>query len=143
MKKKTIVITVLVSCLLGLTGSTFAKNGDAVPGTWLMARSGAANEADNYKNEEKDINDRLQDVSALCKEIKNKDIDNESVKKFVKSDKTRKWGDGPWWIARTSTATGLGAKVVVDAQEGNPTHCLISGLKVSQIKGIWYQSPDP
>lgn len=137
-------INVLLVCLLGLCGTAMAKNGDPVPGTYLMARSGAANTDKNYEGEDQDINGKLEQVSALCKDIKPKDVTADSVKKFVQSDKTRKWGDGPtWWIARVSTATGLGAKVVEDAQPGNPNHCLISGLKVSQIKGIWTESPEP
>ncbi|WP_448099913.1 hypothetical protein [Luteibacter jiangsuensis] len=137
-------INVLLVCLLGLSGTALAKNGDPVPGTYLMARSGAANTDKNYEGEDRDINNKLEQVSALCKELKPADVDAESVKKFMKSDKTRNWGDGPtWWISRVSTATGLGAKVVEDAQPGNPNHCLISGLKVSQIKGIWTESPEP
>jgi len=137
-------INVVLVCLLGITGAAMAKNGDPVPGTYLMARSGAANTDKNYEGEDQDINGKLEQVSALCKDIKPKDLTADSVKKFVQSDKTRKWGDGPtWWIARVSTATGLGAKVVEDAQPGNPNHCLISGLKVSQIKGIWTESPAP
>jgi hypothetical protein len=137
-------INVLLACLLALSGTAFAKNGDPVPGTYLMARSGEANTDKNYKNEDQDINGKLENVSALCKELKAKDLDAESVKKFVKSDKTRDWGDGPtWWIARVSTATSLGGKVIEDAQPRNPNHCLISGLTVSQLKGLWYESPEP
>lgn len=136
--KKTMITAALVTCVLGFVCSAYAKNGDPVPGAWLMARSGVANDDDNYKGEEKDINGNLERVSALCKNIKETSVE---VEKLVKSDKTRNWGVAPWWVSKVSIATKQDAKVVIDAQEGNPNHCLISGLSLGQIKGIWHESP--
>lgn len=137
--KNTVVTTTLITCLLGLSCSAFAKNGDPVPGTWLMVRSGAANTDGNYDGEDKDINGKLEQVSALCKDVEETSVE---VAKLVKSDKTRNWGVGPtWWVSKASTATGQGGKVVIDAQTNNPNHCLISGLKIGNMKGIWHQSP--
>src|ERR1700750_2448166 len=129
---KTIISAALVTCLLGLSCPAFAKNGDDAPGTWLLVRSGAANTSANYANEDEDINGKLEGVSVLCKEI---DETAAEVAKLVKTDKTRNWGGGPtWWVSTVSTATGQGGKVVIDALDRNPNHCLINGLKLGKIK---------
>lgn len=136
---KTIITTALVTCLLGLSCSAFAKNGDPAPRTWLLARSGAANTNPNYANEEEDINGNLERVSVLCKDIEETRVE---VAKLVKTDKTRDWGAGPtWWVSTVSTAMGQGGSVVIDVQDNNPNHCLINGLTRGKIKGIWHESP--
>lgn len=137
--KTTIITLSLATCLLGLPCLGLAKNGDPVPGDWLLMRNGAANTSDNYGKEDSDIKDRLDGVSVLCKKI---DKTTEEIQKLVDSDKTRKWNGSPWWVAKASTATGLGAKVVIDELPGNKNHCLINGLTLGQIKGIWRQFPD-
>lgn len=140
--KNTIIAPLLLACLAALSLSALAKDGDPVNGGWLMARSGAANTAANYSGEDEDINGKLERVSALCMKVD--PVNAATVKAFVETDKTRNWGQGPnWWIATVSTATGQGAKVIENPQPRNPNHCLISGLTVSRIKGIWHESPDP
>ena len=134
--------TALIACLVGLSCTAVAKDGDPVPGGWLMARSGAANTNANYDDEDADINGKLERVSALCMKVD--PVTAASVQAFVQTDTTRNWGQGPnWWISSASTATGQGAKVVQNPLKGNPNHCLISGLTVAKIKGIWRKSPDP
>jgi hypothetical protein len=137
---KTIATTLLAACLLGLTVTAFAGDGDEAPRTWLLVRSGAATTDANYTNEDRDINDKLQEVSVLCKDIEET---RAEVTKLVNSDKSRNWGQGPTWsVSRVSTVIGQGGKVIFKPlKPKNPNHCVINDLTLGKIKGIWHDSP--
>jgi len=122
----------ILSMTLFVTAPSFADN---VPGGSLIVRDGAANTDANYNGEDKDINNRLERVSALCS-AKNQDRTRTNAQTLIGTDKTRTWAAN-YGTAKVSTVTGQGAKVVTDSQPKNPNHCLISGLTVSQIKGVW------
>jgi len=132
---KNMIITVaLITCLLGLACPVSAKNGDPAPKGWLLVRSGVANATANYDKEDSDSNDKLQGVSVLCADITETAA---NVQNLINTDGTRVWGVNRG-LARASTVINLKGNVVIDAMPNNPNHCLINGLTVSQIKGIWH-----
>ena len=124
----------LALSLLIVSSPSFA---DPVNKGALVLRSGAADGDDNYANQDVDSNGKLQDVSALC----SPDASNKGKSAdLITTDKTRnqnKLFQAKFGATQASTITGLGGKVVTDPLDRNPNHCLISGLKVSQIKGVW------
>lgn len=123
---------VAIACLLCTSFAAFA--GDPAPKGWLMVRDGAATTKDNYANEESDSNGTLDGVSVLCADTHDTPAD---IQKLVATDRTRTWKANPG-VASTTTAINLGGKVIKDPKKGNPNHCLINGLKTSQITGIWH-----
>ena len=132
--KNTIITVTLITCLLGLSCPALARNGDPAPKGWLVVRSGVANDKANYDKEDSDINGKLEGVSVLCANIQ----DNPAaVVGLINTDTTRVWGPNHG-VASTTTIIKLDGKVVIDALTGNPNHCLINGLTLSQIKGIWH-----
>ncbi|WP_242113251.1 hypothetical protein [Luteimonas aquatica] len=105
------------------------SNGDPIPKGWIVVRDGNVKDKQNYAKEDLDQNKKLRGVSALCAE------NNADVAKLVKSDKTRKWGNPNQ--ASVTTIVNLGGGVRKDEQPKNPSHCLISGLTVGQMIGVW------
>ncbi|HVI56641.1 MAG TPA: hypothetical protein VM621_16490 [Luteibacter sp.] len=132
--KNTIITAALVACLLGLSCPALARNGDPAPKGWLLVRSGAANTDANYDKEDSDSNGKLHGVSVLCAGISDTPA---KVQQLIATDGTRVWGPNRG-VAQASTAINLGGNVVLDALPNNPNHCLINGLTVSKIKGIWH-----
>jgi len=132
--KNTIITVALITCLLGLACPALAKNGDPAPKGWLLVRSGVANATANYDKEDSDSNDKLQGVSVLCADITETAV---NVQNLINTDGTRVWGVNRG-LTRASTVINLKGNVVIDAMPNNPNHCLINGLTVSQIKGIWH-----
>jgi hypothetical protein len=132
--KNTIITAALVGLLLGAPLAATARNGDPAPKGALLVRSGVANADANYAKEDEDSNGKLRGVSVLCKEITET---AGNVTQLIGTDTTRAWGPNHG-VARASTAINLGGNVVIDALPGNPNHCLINGLTLSQIKGIWH-----
>jgi hypothetical protein len=116
-------------------GSVSSAQAEDVAKGVLIVRGDAhgftPNQGDNYKNEERDINDRLVGVSALCASS-----GSQTAPALVLTDTTRNWGG--YMSGNTTTIINLGGKVVKDKQPGNPNHCLINGLTLGQIKGIWH-----
>lgn len=104
---------------------------DNVPKGWRMVRAGMPNADANYAKEDRDPNGKLQHVSALC------GPDTMTAAALVATDNTRQWGDS-YMQGNATTVVNLKGSVVKDPQPGNPNHCLIDGLSLSQIKGIWH-----
>jgi len=127
--KKTILTTTLAAFLLCGATLAVAKNGDPAPKGWLLVRGGAANTDANYAKEYEASDSTLQQVSVLCGATNN-------APGLVATDTTRTWG--AYMQSNVTTVVNLKGNVVIDAQPGNPNHCLISGLTLSQIKGIWH-----
>lgn len=132
--KKILQTGVLASCLMVLAFAAYAANGDNAPKGWLLVRSGAAKTNANYDKEDQDANGRLSGVSVLCQDISETPA---NIQRLIATDTSRGWG-GTYFVARASTVINLGGNVVIDALPGNPNHCLINGLTLSQIKGIWH-----
>jgi hypothetical protein len=132
--KNMLFTAAVFTCLLGLSFSALARNGDPVPKGYLVVRDGATTTNANYANQDTDSNDRLQRVSALCADLSDT---AGNVAALIATDGTHAWG-AAHGVSRASTVINLGGNVVIDAQTNNPNHCLISGLKLSQIKGIWH-----
>ncbi|RDD81088.1 hypothetical protein DVJ77_12175 [Dyella tabacisoli] len=124
-------ITAVTSCLLAFAITVYAAD---APKGWLMVRDGAANTNANYANEDSDINGRLTGVSVLCKNIADTPV---TVNALIATDATRVWGAARN-VGGVTTVVNLGGKVVIDPQTNNPNHCVINGLTLSQIKGIWH-----
>ena len=129
---KCIIKGAAIACLLAVSFSAYA--GDPAPKGWLMIRGGAATTDANYGNEDSDDNGKLQSVSVLCAQLSESPA---NIQQLIATDSTRNWG-ATRGIASTTTAINLGGNVVKDPLKGNPNHCLINGLKASQIKGIWH-----
>ncbi|HEX7130657.1 MAG TPA: hypothetical protein VF217_11425 [Rhodanobacteraceae bacterium] len=124
----------MASALLCVMLSLAAAAGDPAPKGWLVLRDGAANTDANYNKEDKDINGKLQGVSVLCAATG----DNaQDVQALIATDQTRAWGANPG-RSRVSTIVNLGGQVVTDPMPNNPRHCLINGLTLPQIKGVWH-----
>src|SRR5690606_26886427 len=96
----------------------------------MLVRGGAANTDANYAKEDQDINGRLQGVSVLCASA-----GNQTAAALVATDTTRVWG--PYMTGNSTTVINYGGHVVKDPLPGNPNHCLINGLSLGQIKGMW------
>ncbi|NII55430.1 hypothetical protein [Luteibacter sp. SG786] len=126
--KKTIFTTALAAVLLCSASLAVAKNGDPAPKGWVLVRGGAANTKANYDKEDQASDGTLQQVSVLC--------GNDTAAGLVATDTTRTWG--AYMESNVTTAVNLGGKVIIDAQKGNPNHCVINNLTLSQIKGIWH-----
>jgi hypothetical protein len=62
-----------------------------------------------------------------------------SAAALVATDHTRQWGD-TYMQGNASTVINLSGNVVKDPLPNNPNHCLIHGLSVGQIKGIWHEA---
>ena len=101
----------------------------------LLVRYGAANKDLNYEKDD-GYPGELSGISVLCKVGINANT-KANFDQLVKSDKTRptsiKQGGG----ALSTVVINSGAKVVTDPLPNNPNHCLINGIKLSQIKGVW------
>lgn len=98
----------------------------------MIVRGGPANADSNYKKEERDSNDRLHRVSILCASS-----GNQTPAALVATDTG--WAFGTTYMSGSTTAViNYGGHVVKDPLPGNPNHCLINGLKLSQIKGLWH-----
>jgi hypothetical protein len=119
----------LLTALLG-DSISLAKAEDIGKGV-LIVRGGAANSEANYDKEDRDINGRLQGVSALCA-----NSGNQTASALIQTDNTRTWE--AYMSGNTTTVINYGGHVVKDPLDGNPNHCLINGLKLPQIKGMWH-----
>lgn len=98
----------------------------------LIVRGGAANTDNNYRKEDRDSNDRLYRVSALCASS-----GNQTPAALVATDTG--WAFGATYMSGSSTTViNYGGHVVKDPLPGNPNHCLINGLTLAQIKGMWH-----
>jgi hypothetical protein len=133
--KNMIFTAAVFACLLGLSIPAFADNGDAAPKGWLLVRSGAANTDANYDKEDSDSNGKLENVSVLCQGV----TENAgNIAALINTDKTRTWG-ATWGVSAVSTVLGQGGSVTIDSMgKKNPNHCLINGLTLGKIKGIWH-----
>jgi len=61
---------------------------------------------------------------------------NQTAAALIATDTTRVWG--PFMSGNTTTVINYGGHVLKDPLPGNPNHCLINGLKLGQIKGMWH-----
>jgi len=132
--KNTIITAALLTCVLAFSGPALAGNGDPAPKGWLVVRSGVANDKANYDKEDSDINGKLEGVSVLCAKVNDEAV---AIQGLINTDTTRVWGPNRG-VSSTTTVINQGGAVIIDALRGNPNHCLINGLTLSQIKGIWH-----
>jgi hypothetical protein len=132
--KNTIITAALVTCLLSLSCPVLARNGDAAPKGWLVVRSGVANDKANYDKEDSDINGKLEGVSVLCANVHDEAV---AIQDLINTDTTRVWGPNRG-VSSTTTIINQGGSVIIDALKGNPNHCLVNGLTLPQIKGVWH-----
>jgi hypothetical protein len=123
--------TTLLACLLG---ASFIATAQDAPKGWLVVRGGVPNADANYTNEERDINDNLERVSVLCGKFEDSPA---GIQAITATDRTRNWA-GPRAASSTTTVINQKGKVVKDPLDNNPNHCLINGLPLSKIKGIWH-----
>lgn len=100
------------------------------PKGWIMVRAGAANTDANYAKEERNINGKLEQVSVLCAPPET------SPQDLVATDHTRGWG--AYMQGRVTSVVNYGGVVLKDPLKNNPRHCLVNGLTLGQIKGIWH-----
>jgi hypothetical protein len=124
----------LAACILFATlcaGSISPAQAAEVGKGVLIVRGGAANTDANYAKEDQDSNGRLERISALCASS-----GSQTAAALVASDTTRVWG--AFMSGNTTTVINSGGHVLKDPLPGNPNHCLINGLKLSQIKGMWH-----
>lgn len=131
-KHKYLAAAILFAALAA-GGVSQAQAKDIAKGVLIVrgdAHGASANEKDNYKNETVS-DDRLEDVSVLCASKH-----NHTAADVVATDTTRTWGG--YMSGNTTTVINLGGRVVKDEQPGNPNHCVINGLTLGQIKGIWH-----
>lgn len=129
MKNRLIALT-LAACVSALSLSSFAED---APKGWLVIRGGAANTSPNYAKEDTDINDNLERVSVLCADLSES---AGNIANLIASDQTRTYPT--YMVSTTTTAMKQGGTVVKDPLDRNPNHCLINGLPLSKIKGIWH-----
>ena len=115
---------------IGAIVMAFGVFAEPVEKGMIIVRGGAANTAANYDKEDRDPNGRLENVSALCG---TKDLKDAAA--LVATDHSRNWG--AYMTSNTTTIINLGGSVTKDPQPRNPNHCLINGLTLGQIKGIW------
>ncbi len=114
--------------------SAIAYAGDVAKGV-LLVRYGAANTNPNYEKDD-GYPDTLSGVSVLCRA----GITANTKANFdllVKSDKNRPATINQGGAALSTVVINFGAKVVTDPLPGSPNHCLINGIKLSQVKGAW------
>ncbi|TIH10414.1 hypothetical protein [Pseudomonas leptonychotis] len=124
----------LGACILFIAlcaGSVSAAQAEEVGTGVLIVRGGAANTSVNYDKEDQDSNGRLQGVSVLCASK-----GSQTAAALVATDTTRVWG--AYMSGTTTTVVNKGGHVIKDRQPGNPNHCLINGLTLGQIKGLWH-----
>lgn len=124
-------LLIAISCVSGIS-SAYAEDVDM--GVLIVrgdAYGASANDEDNYQAEDTDINGRLEQVSALCAKAA-----NQTAVALVATDHTRNWGG--YMSGNTTTVIKAGGRVVKNPQKGNPNHCLINGVKLSQITGMWH-----
>ncbi|MFP6800893.1 MAG: hypothetical protein VCA39_17495 [Pseudomonas sp.] len=126
---KNIAACILLAALCA--GSVSPAQAEDVAKGVLIVRGGAANTNANYDKEDQDSNGRLRQVSALCASS-----GSQTAAALVATDTTRVWG--AYMSGNTTTVINLGGHVVKDPLRGNPNHCLINGLTLSQIKGMWH-----
>lgn len=131
--KNKIFTAAFVACALSLSSAAFAANGDSAPKGWLLIRGGAPSTDANYSNDDVGSNGKLQGVSVLCQGVSETPA---NINNLIASDTTRVWGAHR--ISSVTTVVNLKGNVVIDALKGNPNHCLINDLTLSQIKGIWH-----
>ena len=125
---KYLAATILFAAL-ACGGVSSAQAEDVAKGV-LIVRGGSPNTSD-YANQETDINGKLERVSALCAPR-----GNMTAAQLVATDTG--WAFGANYMSGSTTdVIKQGGKVVKDPLPGNPNHCLINGLKLGQIKGIW------
>lgn len=116
---------------LNAAGMASAQAGEEVQKGVLIVRGGAANTDANYDKEDRDSNDRLQGVSILCARRS-----SQTAAELVQTDRSRAWGN---YMSGSSTAViNYGGHVVTDPLPQNPNHCLINGLTLAQLKGLWH-----
>jgi hypothetical protein len=126
---KNIAACILLAALCA--GSVSPAQAEEVGKGVLIVRGGAANTSVNYDKEDQDSNGRLQGVSVLCASN-----GSQTAAALVATDTTRVWG--AYMSSITTSVIKFGGHVVKDRQPGNPNHCLINGLTLGQIKGLWH-----
>lgn len=116
-----------------LIGSLTAYAEDVPKGVTVVrgdAYGAAANEADNYKKETTNLNDQLEDVSALCGKKP-----RDTAAALVATDQSRVWGHH--MSAKSTTLIKAGGRIAYTPMPNNPNHCSIRGLTINQLKGVW------
>jgi hypothetical protein len=112
-------------------GSVSSAHAEDVAKGVLIVRGGTPNTSD-YATQEQDINGKLERVSALCAPRS-----SVTAAQLVATDNG--WAFGANYMSGSTTdVIKQGGKVVKDPLPGNPNHCLINGLKLGQIRGIWH-----
>ena len=111
-------------------GSVSSAHAEDVAKGVLIVRGGHPNTSD-YANQEQDINGKLERVSALCAPRS-----NMTPAQLVATDTG--FAFPTYMSGNTTSVINQGGKVVKDPLPGNPNHCLINGLTLGQIKGIWH-----
>lgn len=125
------VLLVAISCVSGISSAYAEDVGKGVLIVRGDAYGASANDANNYQAEDTDINGRLEQVSVLCARAA-----NQTAAALVATDHTRVWGG--YMSGKTTQVIQAGGHVVKDPQVGNPNHCLINGVKLSEITGMWH-----
>lgn len=126
---KTLATAILFTALCA--GSIAPAHAEPVPKGVLIVRGGTPSTSD-YANQERDINGKLERVSALCAPR-----GNMTPAQLVATDTGWAFG-AAYQSSNTTTVVKLDGNVVKDPLEGNPNHCLINGLKPGQMRGIWH-----
>lgn len=129
MKKHIFYFAVILQSL-----SALAYAGEVGKGV-LLVRYGAANINANYDKED-GYPDTLSGISVLCRA----GITANTKANFdllVRSDTNRPATLTQGGAALSTAVINFGAHVVTDPLPGSPNHCLINGIKLSQIKGAW------
>lgn len=129
MKKHIFYFAVILQSL-----SALAYAGEVGKGV-LLVRYGAANINANYDKED-GYPDTLTGISVLCRA----GITANTKANFdllVRSDTNRPATLTQGGAALSTAVINFGAHVVTDPLPGSPNHCLINGIKLSQIKGAW------
>ncbi len=118
----------LAALCAGSVSSAYAE--DVAKGV-LIVRGGNPNTSD-YSNQEQDINGKLERVSALCAPRS-----SMNAAQLVATDNG--WAFGAAYMSgNTTDVIKGGGKVVKDPLPGNPNHCLINGLKLGTMRGLWH-----
>ncbi|OIR10009.1 hypothetical protein GALL_79360 [mine drainage metagenome] len=149
--KRSWIISGLVLLVLSLgAGTVLAKGATPEPDVarnTIVLRQDEANQKANYAKELADMNGTLSEVSALCSAGPIART-RAATALLAATDTTRNWYIGPpppparpWGVTEARTILDLGGHVQMDPRPGNPRHCLISGLKVKEITGVWRMCP--